>query len=163
MTAPSAEAEPQTLPRARVWAIFGGLMLAMLLAALDQTIVATALPTIVSDLGGAEHLSWVVTSYMLASTATTVLWGKLGDLFGRKTLFIACILIFLVGSVLSGTSQTMGQLIAWRAVQGIGGGGLMVLSQAIIGDVVPPRDQRGTPNCTPTAARLERVGNARGM
>lgn len=141
MTAPSAEAEPQALPRARVWAIFAGLMLAMLLAALDQTIVATALPTIVSELGGAEHLSWVVTSYMLASTATTVLWGKLGDLFGRKTLFIACILIFLVGSILSGTSQTMGQLIAWRAVQGVGGGGLMVLSQAIIGDVVPPRDR----------------------
>ncbi|MFD6445049.1 DHA2 family efflux MFS transporter permease subunit [Promicromonospora sp. NPDC060204] len=141
MTAPSAEAEPQALPQARVWAIFAGLMLAMLLAALDQTIVATALPTIVSELGGAEHLSWVVTSYMLASTATTVLWGKLGDLFGRKTLFIACILIFLVGSILSGTSQTMGQLIAWRAVQGVGGGGLMVLSQAIIGDVVPPRDR----------------------
>ena len=141
MTAPSAEAEPQALPQGRVWAIFGGLMLAMLLAALDQTIVATALPTIVSDLGGAEHLSWVVTAYMLASTATTVLWGKLGDLFGRKALFITCILIFLVGSILSGTSQTMGQLIAWRAVQGVGGGGLMVLSQAIIGDVVPPRER----------------------
>jgi len=142
MTAPSAaDAEPQALPQRRVLAIFGGLMLAMLLAALDQTIVATALPTIVSDLGGAEHLSWVVTAYMLASTATTVLWGKLGDLYGRKALFIACIIIFLVGSILSGTSQTMGQLIAWRAVQGVGGGGLMVLSQAIIGDVVPPRER----------------------
>jgi EmrB/QacA subfamily drug resistance transporter len=141
MTAASAEAGPQALPQSKVWAIFGGLMLAMLLAALDQTIVATALPTIVSDLGGAEHLSWVVTAYMLASTATTVLWGKLGDLFGRKTLFIACIVIFLAGSVLAGTSQTMGQLVAWRAVQGIGGGGLMVLSQAIIGDVVPPRER----------------------
>lgn len=141
MTTPSAEAEPQALPRTRVWAIFGGLMLAMLLAALDQTIVATALPTIVSDLGGAAHLSWVVTAYMLASTATTVLWGKLGDLFGRKILFIACIVIFLAGSILAGTSQTMGQLIAWRAVQGAGGGGLMVLSQAIIGDVVPPRER----------------------
>ncbi|WP_369373240.1 MDR family MFS transporter [Promicromonospora sp. Populi] len=141
MAAPSTEAEPQALPQSKVWAIFAGLMLAMLLAALDQTIVATALPTIVSDLGGAEHLSWVVTAYMLASTATTVLWGKLGDLFGRKALFIACILIFLIGSILAGTSQTMGQLIAWRAVQGIGGGGLMVLSQAIIGDVVPPRER----------------------
>ncbi|MFC8598996.1 MULTISPECIES: MDR family MFS transporter [unclassified Isoptericola] len=142
MAAPTAPtAEPQALPQRRVLAIFGGLMLAMLLAALDQTIVATALPTIVSDLGGAEHLSWVVTAYMLASTATTVLWGKLGDLYGRKALFIACILIFLVGSILSGTSQTMGQLIAWRAVQGVGGGGLMVLSQAIIGDVVPPRER----------------------
>lgn len=141
MTAPSTEAGPQALPRGRVWAIFGGLMLAMLLAALDQTIVATALPTIVSDLGGAEHLSWVVTAYLLASTATTVLWGKLGDLFGRKTLFLTCIAIFLAGSVLSGTAQTMGQLVAWRAVQGVGGGGLMVLSQAIIGDVVPPRER----------------------
>ena len=141
MGAPGTEAAPQALPKSKVWAIFGGLMLAMLLAALDQTIVATALPTIVSDLGGAEHLSWVVTAYLLASTATTVLWGKLGDLFGRKTLFIACILIFLAGSILSGTSQTMGQLVAWRAVQGVGGGGLMVLSQAIIGDVVPPRER----------------------
>ncbi len=142
MTAPSApSAEPRALPQRRVWAIFAGLMLAMLLAALDQTIVATALPTIVSDLGGAEHLSWVVTAYMLASTATTVLWGKLGDLYGRKALFITCIVIFLAGSILSGTSQTMVQLIAWRAVQGIGGGGLMVLSQAIIGDVVPPRER----------------------
>ncbi|MBW9214812.1 MFS transporter [Mumia sp. zg.B53] len=133
------EAEP--LARGKVWAIFGGLMLAMLLAALDQTIVSTALPTIVQDLGGAEHLSWVVTAYMLASTVTTMLWGKLGDLYGRKSLFITCIVIFLVGSALAGTSQTMGQLVAWRAVQGAGGGGLMVLSQAIIGDVVPPRER----------------------
>lgn len=132
--------EPDLSKRA-IWAIFGGLMLAMLLAALDQTIVATALPTIVRDLGGAEHLSWVVTAYMLASTVTTPLWGKLGDLYGRKILFLACIVIFLVGSALAGTSQTMGQLIAWRAVQGVGGGGLMVLAQAIIGDVVPPRDR----------------------
>lgn len=129
------------LPKRRVYVIFGALMLAMLLAALDQTIVATALPTIVSDLGGGEHLSWVVTAYMLASTATTVLWGKLGDLVGRKPLFVTCIVIFLVGSVLAGTSTTMGQLIAWRALQGVGGGGLMVLSQAIIGDVVAPRER----------------------
>jgi EmrB/QacA subfamily drug resistance transporter len=140
----TALAEPPTeqqLASRTVWTIFGGLMLAMLLAALDQTIVATALPTIVKDLGGAEHLSWVVTAYMLASTVTTPLWGKLGDLFGRKPLFLACIVIFLVGSALAGTSQEMLQLIAWRALQGIGGGGLMVLSQAIIGDVVPPRDR----------------------
>lgn len=129
------------LPKRRVYVIFGALMLAMLLAALDQTIVATALPTIVSDLGGAEHLSWVVTAYLLASTATTVLWGKLGDLVGRKPLFIACIVIFLLGSVLAGTSTNMGQLVAWRALQGVGGGGLMVLSQAIVGDVVPPRER----------------------
>jgi EmrB/QacA subfamily drug resistance transporter len=124
-----------------VWVIFIGLMLAMLLAALDQTIVATALPTIVADLGGAEHLSWVVTSYMLASTVTTPLWGKLGDLFGRRTVFLVCIVIFLVGSGLAGTSQDMFQLVLYRAVQGAGGGGLMVLAQAIIGDVVPPRDR----------------------
>lgn len=133
--------EPQALDRRRVWTVFAGLMLAMLLAALDQTIVSTALPTIVRDLGGAEHLSWVVTAYMLASTATTPLWGKLGDLYGRKLLFIACIVIFLGGSALAGTSQTMTELIAWRALQGIGGGGIMVLAQAIIGDVVPPRER----------------------
>lgn len=131
----------EVLPKRRVYVIFGGLMLALLLAALDQTIVATALPTIVSDLGGAEHLSWVVTAYMLASTATTVLWGKLGDLIGRKPLFIVCIVIFLAGSMLAGTSTTMGQLIVWRAVQGAGGGGLMVLAQAIVGDIVPPRER----------------------
>ncbi|MGY4644509.1 DHA2 family efflux MFS transporter permease subunit [Cellulomonas sp. URHB0016] len=135
-----APAVPELDKRA-VWAVFGGLMLAMLLAALDQTIVATALPTIVRDLGGAEHLSWVVTAYMLASTATTPLWGKLGDLYGRKTVFLVCIVIFLAGSALAGTSQTMAQLIAWRALQGVGGGGLMVLAQAIVGDVVPPRDR----------------------
>ncbi|WP_229242712.1 MDR family MFS transporter [Cellulosimicrobium marinum] len=136
-----APPDTQELPKRRVYVIFGALMLAMLLAALDQTIVATALPTIVSDLGGAEHLSWVVTAYMLASTATTVLWGKLGDLVGRKPLFVVCILVFLAGSMLAGTSQTMGQLIAWRAVQGVGGGGLMVLAQAIVGDVVSPRER----------------------
>lgn len=139
--APQVESPAGQLSQRAIWAIFGGLMLAMLLAALDQTIVATALPTIVQDLGGAEHLSWVVTAYMLASTVTTPLWGKLGDLYGRKILFITCIVIFLVGSALAGTSQTMLQLIAWRAVQGVGGGGLMVLSQAIIADVVPPRDR----------------------
>ena len=121
--------------------IFAALMLGMFLAALDQTIVSTALPTIVGDLGGLEHLSWVVTSYLLASTASTPLYGKLGDMYGRKPMFLAAILIFLVGSLLSGLSQTMGQLIAFRAIQGIGAGGLMVGAQAIIADVVPPRDR----------------------
>ena len=121
--------------------IYSALMLAMLLAALDQTIIATALPTIVSDLGGLSHLSWVVTSYILASTATTQVWGKLGDQYGRKYLFMAAIVIFLVGSALSGLSHTMTELIAFRAFQGIGGGGLLVLAQAIIGDVVPPRER----------------------
>jgi len=121
--------------------IYSALMLAVLLAALDQTIVATALPTIVSDLGGLSHLSWVVTAYILATTASTQVWGKLGDQYGRKYLFIAAIVIFLIGSALSGLSHSMFQLIAFRAVQGIGGGGLIVLAQAIIGDVVPPRER----------------------
>jgi len=121
--------------------IYTALMLAVLLAALDQTIVATALPTIVSDLGGLSHLSWVVTAYILATTATTQVWGKLGDQYGRKYLFIAAIVIFLIGSALSGLSHSMVQLIAFRAIQGIGGGGLIVLAQAIIGDVVPPRER----------------------
>ncbi|HSA49320.1 MAG TPA: MDR family MFS transporter [Yinghuangia sp.] len=125
----------------RLWLIFTGLMLGMLVAALDQTIVSTALPTIVGDLGGLNHLSWVVTAYLLASTVSTPLWGKLGDLVGRKTLYQASIVIFLIGSVLCGIAQNMPQLIAFRAVQGLGGGGLMVLSQAIIGDVVPPRER----------------------
>ena len=121
--------------------IYSALMLAMLLAALDQTIVATALPTIVSDLGGLSHLSWVVTAYLLATTATTQVWGKLGDQYGRKYLFMAAIVIFLIGSALSGLSSSMTELIAFRALQGIGGGGLLVLAQAIIGDVVPPRER----------------------
>jgi EmrB/QacA subfamily drug resistance transporter len=114
-------------------------MLAVLLASLDQTIVATALPTIVNDLGGLNHLSWVVTAYLLASTATTQVWGKLGDQYGRKYLFVAAIVIFLVGSALCGQSRDMVELIACRGLQGVGGGGLMVLAMAIIGDVVPPR------------------------
>ncbi|HRE01929.1 MAG TPA: MFS transporter, partial [Ilumatobacteraceae bacterium] len=121
--------------------IFSGLMLGMLLAALDQTIVTTALPTITGELGGLNHLSWVVTSYLLASTVATPLYGKLGDLFGRKRLFQISIVIFLVGSALCGVAQSMMQLIAFRAVQGLGGGGLMVLAQAIIAEVVSPRER----------------------
>ncbi|MET8007654.1 MFS transporter [Nonomuraea glycinis] len=117
------------------------LMLGMLLAALDQTIVSTALPTIVGDLGGLAHLSWVVTAYILASTVSTPLWGKLGDQYGRKRLFLAAIVIFLAGSALCGLSQSMAQLIAFRGIQGLGGGGLMVLAQAIVGDVVSARDR----------------------
>src|SRR6266699_54536 len=116
-------------------------MLAILLAALDQHIVATALLTIVIDLGDLSHLSWVVTAYILASTATTQVWGKLGDQYGRKYLFIAAIIIFLVGSALAGLASSMTELIAFRALQGIGGGGLMVLAQAIVGDIVPPRER----------------------
>ena len=121
--------------------VFIALMLGMFLAALDQTIVSTALPTIVGDLGGLDHLSWVVTSYLLASTVSTPLYGKLGDMYGRKPVFLTAILIFLAGSMLAGLSQSMGQLIGFRAVQGIGAGGLMVGAQAIIGDIVPPRER----------------------
>jgi EmrB/QacA subfamily drug resistance transporter len=121
--------------------IFVALMLGMFLAALDQTIVSTALPTIVGDLGGLNHLSWVVTSYLLASTVSTPLYGKLGDMLGRKPVFQAAILIFLAGSMLAGLSQSMGELIGFRALQGIGAGGLMVGAQAIIADIVPPRER----------------------
>jgi EmrB/QacA subfamily drug resistance transporter len=116
-------------------------MLGMLLAAIDQTIVATALPTIVGDLGGIDHLAWVVTAYLLAETVSTPLWGKLGDLIGRKRLFQAAIIVFLAGSVVAGLSPDMGTLIASRAVQGAGAGGLIVLAQAIIADVVTPRER----------------------
>ncbi|OLZ69426.1 EmrB/QacA family drug resistance transporter [Streptomyces sp. IMTB 2501] len=124
-----------------VFVSIGALLLGLLLAALDQTIVSTALPTIVSDLGGLEHLSWVVTAYLLASTAATPLWGKLGDQYGRKRLFQTAIVIFLVGSALCGMAQNMGELIGFRALQGLGGGGLLVLSMAIVGDIVPPRER----------------------
>ncbi|MDX6483481.1 MAG: hypothetical protein QOE95_1252, partial [Gaiellaceae bacterium] len=124
-----------------LWTVFGALMLGMFLAALDQTIVSTALPTIVGDLGGLSHLSWVVTSYLLAATVSTPIYGKLGDMYGRKPVFQAAILIFLAGSMLAGLSQSMNQLIGFRALQGIGAGGLMVGAQAIIADIVPPRER----------------------
>lgn len=132
---------PSPLSHKQILTILSGLLLGMLLAALDQTIVSTALPSIVGDLHGLSHIAWVTTAYLLASTVTTPLWGKLGDLFGRKYLFQASILIFLVGSALSGTSHSMMQLIAFRAVQGLGAGGLMVLAQASIADIVPPRER----------------------
>jgi EmrB/QacA subfamily drug resistance transporter len=126
----------------RVLVILGALMLGMTLAALDQTIVSTALPTIAGDLHGLNHLAWVITSYLLASTISTPLWGKLGDLYGRKGFFQAAIVIFLVGSVFSGVAHNMTDLIASRAIQGIGAGGLIVGAQAVMGDVISPR-QRG--------------------
>jgi EmrB/QacA subfamily drug resistance transporter len=131
----------ESLNRRTVLVAIGALLLGLLLAALDQTIVATALPTIVSELGGMDHLSWVVTAYLLASTAATPLWGKLGDQYGRKKLFQAAIVIFLIGSALCGMAQDMPQLIGFRALQGLGGGGLIVLSMAIVGDIVPPRER----------------------
>jgi EmrB/QacA subfamily drug resistance transporter len=140
VTAPPPE-PTLDLSHRRVLLIIGALLLGMFLAALDQTIVSTALPTIVGDLHGASHLTWVVTSYLLASTVSTPLWGKLGDLYGRKTFFQSAIVIFLVGSALAGFSHSMFELIAFRAVQGLGGGGLMIGAQAIVGDIVSPRDR----------------------
>jgi EmrB/QacA subfamily drug resistance transporter len=135
--APAHSAAPKT----KVGLIFTALMLAVFLSALDQTIVATALPTIVGDLHGVNHVTWVTTVYLLTSTIGLPIYGKLGDLFGRKGLFIFAIAVFLIGSVLSGLSQNMNELIACRALQGVGAGGLMIGAQAIIGDVVPPRER----------------------
>jgi EmrB/QacA subfamily drug resistance transporter len=144
MSSPSLEAEHGAQPglgRRRILLIIGALMLGMLLAALDQTIVSTALPTIVGDLQGGAHIAWVITAYLLATTVSTPLWGKLGDQYGRKIFFQAAIVIFVAGSILSGISQSMFELIAFRAIQGLGAGGLMVGAQAIVGDIVSPRER----------------------
>jgi EmrB/QacA subfamily drug resistance transporter len=127
--------------RRRILVVVSGLMLVLLLASLDQTIVSTALPTIVGELGGLEHLSWVVTAYLLAVTAVTPLYGKLGDLYGRKIVLQGALVLFLIGSALCGLAQGMTELIAFRAIQGLGGGGLLVSAQAALGDVVPPSDR----------------------
>jgi EmrB/QacA subfamily drug resistance transporter len=121
--------------------IFAGLMLVLLLAALDQTIVATALPTIVGDLGGLNRLAWVTSAFLLAQTAVTPVYGKLGDLYGRKRVLQSAVILFLIGSALCGLANGMTELIAFRAVQGLGAGGLIVLTQAVIGDVVSPRER----------------------
>jgi EmrB/QacA subfamily drug resistance transporter len=131
----------QFLPPREVMIILPGLLLAILLAMLDNLIVSTALPRIVGDLGGVAHLSWVVTAYILASTITTPFYGKLGDMYGRKKLFIGAIIIFLIGSALSGLSQSMAELIMFRALQGLGAGGLMVGAMATLGDIVAPRER----------------------
>jgi EmrB/QacA subfamily drug resistance transporter len=128
-------------PKREILIVLPGLLLALIIAMLDQTVVSTALPRIVGDLGGVTHLSWVVTSYILASTITTPLYGKLGDLYGRKRWLMIAIVIFLAGSALSGLSQTMDQLIMFRALQGLGAGGLMVGVIATIGDMVSPRER----------------------
>ena len=120
--------------------VFAGLILTMIMAALDQSIVSTALPTVVSDLGGLAHMSWVVTAFMLTSTIATPLYGKLSDMFGRRPLLGFSIGMFLFASLLCGVAQSMWQLILFRGLQGIGAGGLMTLSQTVIGDMVtPPR------------------------
>jgi len=133
-------ADPHLSPRRRT-IIIAGLITAMVLGALDQSVVNTALPRMASDLGGLAHLSWVVTAFMLTSTIATPLYGKLSDMYGRRPLFVASIAIFLTASILCGVAQSMGQLIAFRALQGIGGGGLMTLAQTVIADIVPPRER----------------------
>ena len=139
--APDASPDPGTGIRREVLVVLPGLLLAIMLAMLDQLIVGTALPRIVGSLGGVAHLSWVVTAYVLALTITTPLYGKLGDMYGRKRLFMAAIVIFLAGSAAAGLSQSMAELITFRAVQGLGAGGLMVSAIAIIGDLVSPRER----------------------
>jgi EmrB/QacA subfamily drug resistance transporter len=140
---PTAMADMAPAPRTKreIYTVMSGLLIAMLLAMLDNLIVGTALPTIVGELGGLEHLSWVVTAYTLATAVSTPLWAKFGDLFGRKYVFMTSIAVFMVGSALSGLSQDMGQLISFRAIQGLGAGGLMVSAMAIIADLVPPRER----------------------
>jgi EmrB/QacA subfamily drug resistance transporter len=140
-TAAAAAPASQSQSRQGVLVVFTGLMLVMLMAALDQTIVSTALPTIVGDLGGLNHISWVVTAYLLAQTAVTPVYGKLGDLYGRKIVLQVALGVFLVGSALCGVAQSLTELILFRALQGLGGGGLMVSTMAAVGDVVSPRDR----------------------
>jgi EmrB/QacA subfamily drug resistance transporter len=133
--------QPAVQPHPRLRLIFLALMLVLLLASLDQTIVSTALPTIVGDLGGIAHLSWVVTAYLLAATIAGPLYGKLGDLYGRKLVLQVAIVLFLIGSALCGLSQNMAELIGFRTLQGLGAGGLIVVTFAVIGDVIPPRER----------------------
>ncbi|HEY1176226.1 MAG TPA: MDR family MFS transporter [Phytomonospora sp.] len=137
----ATDASPSPKMRREILVVMPGLMLAMLLAMLDNTIVGTAMPVIVGEFGGYAHMSWVVTAYILAATISTPLYGKLGDLYGRKRLFMFAIALFLVGSAASGAAQDMGQLIAFRGLQGLGAGGLMVGVMAIIGDLIPPRER----------------------
>ncbi len=140
-TAPVVLPDPAPTDKRRVLFVFAGLLVAMLLASLDQTILSTALPTIVGELDGVDHMLWVTTAYLVAATIMMPVYGKLGDLLGRKGLFIGALLLFLAGSVIGGLAQDMTWLIVGRAVQGLGGGGLMILSQAIIADVVPVRER----------------------
>jgi EmrB/QacA subfamily drug resistance transporter len=127
--------------RRQILIVFLGLALAMFLASLDQTIMATALPVIARDLGGLDHLSWIIIAYNLTSTSTMALWGRTSDLYGRKRLLVAAVVVFLLGSALSGLAHTFGELIAFRACQGVGAGGMITLAMAVIADVVPPRER----------------------
>ncbi len=136
-----AATRPTGTDRRRVRVVFGGLLLTILLASLDQTIVSSALPTIVGELGGVELMSWVVTAYLLAATIVMPAYGRLGDLIGRKGLFLTAISIFLLGSLICGLAGSVPWLIVGRAVQGLGGGGLVISAQAIVADVVPARER----------------------
>ena len=136
-----SDAPPSQLTQRQIYLVFAGLMAGMLLSSLDQTVVVTAMPTIVGQLGGLEHLSWVMTAFLLTSTASMLLYGKLSDLYGRKLLLEIAVAIFLVGSLFSGLAQNMMQLILSRGVQGLGAGGIMILSQAVIGDMIAPRER----------------------
>jgi EmrB/QacA subfamily drug resistance transporter len=140
-TPPAGERAPAGLSRREVLLVFSGLMLGMFLAALDQTIVATALPTIVGDLHGLNHIGWVVTAYLLAVAVVMPAYGKAGDLFGRKRVFQFAIIVFIAGSMAAGLAQSMAEVVIFRAVQGVGAGGLMIGAQAIIGDIVSPRER----------------------
>ncbi len=140
-TEPGPDEAPAYLTHRQILVVMIGVMSGMLLAALDQSIVGTALPRITSELGGLDKLSWVVTAYLLTATAMTPLWGKISDLYGRRLIFQLAISIFLVGSALCGFSQNITELIAFRALQGIGGGGLFAIALSIIGDVIPPRER----------------------
>lgn len=140
-TPPPDDTPPEAVPQARnLYVVIGAVLIAMLLASLDNLILGTAMPSIVGELGGLDHLSWVVTAYTLATAVSTPVWGKAGDMYGRKGAFLASIVIFLAGSALAGLSQDMTQLVAFRAVQGLGAGGLMVGALAIISSLVPPRE-----------------------
>lgn len=130
-----------SLNHRQIMVVYSGILLGMLLASLDQTIVSTALPRIVGDLGGLTHLSWVVTAYLLASTASVPLYGKISDLYGRKVVYQFAIVSFLVGSTIAGAAQSMPMLIAGRGVQGLGGGGLISMAMIVIGDIIPPRER----------------------
>jgi EmrB/QacA subfamily drug resistance transporter len=141
VTNPQAPADGGYLSHRQILIVLAGLLAGMFLAALDMSIVGTALPRIVSDLGGLNHLSWVVTAYLLTSTSSTPLWGKISDLYGRRPMFQTAITVFVAGSVLSALAQSMPMLIGGRAIQGIGAGGLMALALSIVGDVIPPRER----------------------
>ncbi|HLJ65488.1 MAG TPA: MFS transporter, partial [Stellaceae bacterium] len=133
--------ENSALSHRQILGTLSGVMLGLMLAALDQTIVATALPAMVRELGGTQHLSWVVTAYLLTSTASTPLYGKLSDLYGRRRLLEIAIVIFVAASIFSALAQDLFQLVAARALQGLGGGGLISMAQAVIADVIAPRER----------------------